>query len=446
MKKLLAGGIAATVLVVVGLVFYACNKDKEFNTRDAKLMGSTGIWDCNVENPIGTIIVPEGQIPPCTRYFVKRNWNEAKQRYSSFSHTTEIHQCEAMDIFANIEFVAELVPVVLNAPPGVVIDYRNINNFNLRVDGRVVTTTFLYEKPFTYKITTPDGNVITKTGKIRITRENVLNVWEEINSQMEWGGMVIPTEFTNPYEQYGIWHNECLEYIFSHMTAANAGMTTDELWQTYGVQYFRNVWGADYVPTPLPILHAAYERVNNIVVNRRHLSLLQELVNAGRINPDFNIQSLIAPLTGTGTIRRNNYNILLDYFTFLTNYNVTNAETYQFAHNKLCAIEQEILANRYILVNGGLIAEGDDIYDEYEGVLLCMAVARNSERYWRFYHIIGLEPILATSWGQAYKIANADGIGTFNGLMSGNSAFGATEQGASASNEASGKYGGPNGN
>jgi len=188
-KSVLKKGTVATLCTfMIGAgVFYACNKDSELNTtRDGKLMGNPGIWECTVTNPIGTIILPDGQEPPCTRYSVNRVWNEAKQRYTGFSHTTEIHKCEATDIFTTVEFVAELKPALLtgNNPE---IDYMNVNNFILRVDNRAVTPTFSYEKPFEYNITTADGDVITMTGIFLVTYENVINVWREISAQIAWG-------------------------------------------------------------------------------------------------------------------------------------------------------------------------------------------------------------------------------------------------------------------
>jgi len=184
-KRLILGFLA--LMVIAGATFYACNKDKEFNpTQEGKLMGSTGIWECTVNNPIGTITVPDGQTPPCTKYFVNRFWNAAEQRYMGFSHTTEIHKCgtgTAAEVLTSVEFVAQINPDIPKAD----LDYSNVNHFILRVDDQDVVPGFAYVKNFTYTVIGADGEVIVKTGTIHITYESVLNVWNEINAQMEWG-------------------------------------------------------------------------------------------------------------------------------------------------------------------------------------------------------------------------------------------------------------------
>jgi hypothetical protein len=192
-----------------------------------------------------------------------------------------------------------------------------------------------------------------------------------------------PTGLENPMEQYGIWHNECIKYMASQGAVS---LTMDELWQTYGVGYFQEIVPPsemsveNYVPVPMNALHAIYEYSDNIFTTQNYLSLLENLVNAGRVNPGLNIQDLIGNTTGSG--RRNNYNILLDYFTFLTNHYVTSETTYWTAYNKLCEIEQEILTNYYDLLVTGFISSNSNICEEYEGVLFEMAIVRNSTLLW----------------------------------------------------------------
>jgi hypothetical protein len=189
-----------------------------------------------------------------------------------------------------------------------------------------------------------------------------------------WEGTTV---LENPMDQYGIWHNECIK----HMALQGAvDLTMEELWETHGIEYFMEVFETDYTPLSLDELHALYEDANNIVVNKHYLNLLETLVDAGRINPYIDIQNLIE--NEEGFIRRNNYNILLDYFTFLTDYTVTSETTYWIAYNKLCEIEQEMLTNYYDLLNSGLMSLEDDVCVEYEEVLLGMAIARNSAHLW----------------------------------------------------------------
>ena len=231
--------------------------------------------------------------------------------------------------------------------------------------------------------------------------------------------------YENPFEQYGIWHNECLEYMFSHIEEGEE-INCDYLWTTYGVQFFQNVLGDDYVPTPLDELHAAYERVRDIVRNKKYPNRLPQLVAAGIINQQLNLQNLIPVPEGVlpkdRPVRRNNYQILNDYFNFLRTFNVTNAATYQTAHDRLCTLEQEILANYYALINARVIIPDIDnpIANEYKKVLSFMSVSRNSEVFWRYYHVILMAPpVLAVSFEHAFKIAKADGDAEVEALVNG---------------------------
>ena len=177
------------------------------------------------------------------------------------------------------------------------------------------------------------------------------------------------TELVNPFEQYGIWHNKCIIHMFSQDVA---NLTFSELWEDYGVEYYKEVLGADYTSVSQAELDAIYRYSRSIVENQQYLDLLEELVDAGRINPDY-----ISPY-----IERNNYEILLDYFTFLTECNVVSEDTYWAAYNKLCEIEQEIIANFYALIDEEIIAPEDDVYAEYAETLFSMAIARNSVLLW----------------------------------------------------------------
>ena len=174
----------------------------------------------------------------------------------------------------------------------------------------------------------------------------------------------------NPFDQYGKWHNECLDYMFSQPNAAN--LTIDELWTMYGVEYFKRVLGDNYKPIPLSVLHANYKKTYDIVVNKQYLQLLDALVADGRINPNYT-----SPYIG-----RNNYVILQDYFTFLTNFMVTTEEDYKVSHEKLCDIEQEILSNYYSLLESGELNDYPPVKEEYEEVLRCMAIACYSSVFW----------------------------------------------------------------
>lgn len=204
----------------------------------------------------------------------------------------------------------------------------------------------------------------------------------------------------NPFKQYGIWHNACLDYMFAHLYDGTDPLSADALWLNYGVPYFQSVLGANYVEVSLDALHAGYAKSYNDVVNKQYLTVLQEMVDAGGINPDY---------TSTH-IGRNNYQILEDYFTFLTNFTVTTEDGYWIAHNKLCAIEQEILANYYSLLNAGVISDDTVVKMEYEGMLGYTATAISSSTYWGRPDNCGAY----LDWYYQKKSAELDAMGYWN--------------------------------
>jgi len=224
------------------------------------------------------------------------------------------------------------------------------------------------------------------------------------------------TTYANPYNYVGILHNECLDYMLKHWEK-DTTLTKDELWTRYGVPYFQSVWGVSNTPIiPLADLHADFIVTCNIVTNKLYLGLLNELVSTGLINPALDIQSLIYP-TGT-TIptgvpaRRNNYNILLDYFTFLTTYTVVTEDNYWFAYNRLREAEQEVLANYYALSENRQFDANDELQAEYKVVLSYMSISGSSAIYWakagasyaawEYYELRRIAEVDATAYGQGF--------------------------------------------
>lgn len=178
--------LAAVGVAAIGVgIFSACQKDEKSETKtgtnsEVKSSKIRKSVTYTATEPIGVIVVPIGEIP-CMRMSVDKLWNDGRQRYTAFSHTTEVFKCNTDEILTSIEFVAEILPHILDQQ-NVAIDYMNIDNFILRVDGQPVAPDFLYDKPFTII----GENGIPVTVVVHITYESVVNVWNEINPQMDW--------------------------------------------------------------------------------------------------------------------------------------------------------------------------------------------------------------------------------------------------------------------
>lgn len=180
-------------------------------------------------------------------------------------------------------------------------------------------------------------------------------------------------QLVNPFEQAGIWHNECIKHIVSQENTVD--LTNNELWQAHGAPFFQNILGTDYIPVTTNELSIIYEKAKQDVDEKRFLTILEELVEENQIFPNYEL------FNG----QRNNYEILLEYFTFLTNYNVESKGAYWTVYNKTCIMEQEVLSNYYDLLEDEIISpndETDNIYAEYAGILFSMAIVRNSILLW----------------------------------------------------------------
>ena len=218
-KKRLIFGACATVFVAVAsiLLFYGCKKEDVQTglVKQQEKQEMRSMLSCSTVNPIGIITVSEGGEIPCTRVLVNKVWNEELHRNTAFSHKTEIYKCDAVDVLTSVELVAEIKPQVLNLP-NIGIDYTNINNFIIRVDGQVVTPDFSYEKPFEYA----DHTV---TGTVLVTYANVVSVWGEVSSQIDWSTVIIvhgvnivklaeSQPFNGFYETVIAYHNNWCDY------------------------------------------------------------------------------------------------------------------------------------------------------------------------------------------------------------------------------------------
>ena len=216
------------------------------------------------------------------------------------------------------------------------------------------------------------------------------------------------TVYENPFEQYGIWHNECLEEMFSHLYGENGDtLSIDELWITYGVPYFQKVLGANYVEIPLISLHAVSEKIIGLVEAKNMSSLIEEFVAKGKLNPNFTSPYLVA---GTG----NNYNLLLALFQFLDTVTVQTETVYLSVLDMIKECEQKIVTNYYSFLNNGVFVSEPEMLEEYEGAMLCMAVFGGSGNYWIEYYGVGVH---VNSYEDLRRISNADGVAAIEALL-----------------------------
>lgn len=174
----------------------------------------------------------------------------------------------------------------------------------------------------------------------------------------------------NPFEQYGIWHNDCLEYIFSQEDIAM--LTANEAWVKYGTEYFEEVLGADYVDISLVESNQIYNQTIQIISSKDYLSILENMVENEKINPDFESPS----------ITENNYSLLYTWFSYLETIIISNQSDFVSYYQKICNLEQEILANYYSLLENEELENDIDLQEEYKGALVCMAVAKKTTDYW----------------------------------------------------------------
>jgi len=233
---------------------------------------------------------------------------------------------------------------------------------------------------------------------------------KELNTTQDgkqMGNIVVPGALVNPFEQYGIWHNECLNYMLSQ-EGANT-LTTDEMWINYGIPFFQNVLGADYVEVPLSEINAISVKVRGLIDVRNTVSLIEDLATNGDIDANFT----------SPYISRNNYTILHDFFSYMDNVTVNTIEEYRNVQTVLKTVEQEIISNYYGLLNNGGFNNNLDLKNEYYGAMLCMAIGNSSGTYWGAYYINHVSAALyaqiadyAASMGESYKNKSGDIVAT----------------------------------
>jgi hypothetical protein len=231
----------------------------------------------------------------------------------------------------------------------------------------------------------------------------------------------------NPFEYVGEWHNGCLEYMFSNFNAST--MTEDELWLNYGVPYFQNILGEDYVDIPLSELNSIYMEIEEAINARNSVHFLEKSAATGKINPTF---------TSPYLVTENNYQLLYELYTLMDNIQVHTETEYLQVQNFIEECEQKILVNYYSLLENNVISifpeagQDDVLYNEYKNAMICMAIARNSGRYW-FYSggdLVGLD-----SWEVALRCQQADFQVMF-GTMDISSMFTAIQASSKASSSA----------
>ena len=178
----------------------------------------------------------------------------------------------------------------------------------------------------------------------------------------------------NPMKQWGVWHNECLEYMLSQQGAGE--LSADELWTRYGIPFFQEVLGDNYVDIPLEDINAVSAKVIGLIKARNTVSLIEELADKGKLNATFS----------SPYISRNNYTILHEFFSYMDNVRVNTEAEYWNIQTVVKNYEQEILTNYYSLLKNGELAN-DSLKDEYDDAMLCMAIAGSSGSYWYSYYI-----------------------------------------------------------
>lgn len=173
----------------------------------------------------------------------------------------------------------------------------------------------------------------------------------------------------NPMEQYGIWHNQCLEYMF---TLPNANeLTKDELWVEYGDPFLQERLN-DTTPISLASYNATFAKVSSAIKKKNAASLIGELVKSGKLDKDFT----------SPYITENNYTLLHELFSYYDKTNIDTKEKNLLLLDVIKECEQKMLANYYALLEEGVISGNPEIEEEYNSGMLCMAIGRNSWVYW----------------------------------------------------------------
>ena len=176
-----------------------------------------------------------------------------------------------------------------------------------------------------------------------------------------------PTALVNPMEQYGKWHNECMNYIYSQPNVLE--LTFREVWEMYGDPFFDEHVSVD-TRVPIDELIAAYNKIKVLLNNNNTVSLIDDLAEKGKLNKTFS----------SPYITENNYTILHNFFSYMDAVLASSSD--HLSLDVIVEYEQQMLSNYYSLVEHGVIVTGNELCAEYNGALMVMAIARNSVICW----------------------------------------------------------------
>ena len=174
----------------------------------------------------------------------------------------------------------------------------------------------------------------------------------------------------NPMDQYGIWHNQCLDKII--LSPDIAELTADEAWMKYGEPFFISVLGNDYTPIPIGNYNAEFERVKTLINTHNLVSIVDDMAEEGLLNKGFT----------SPNITENNYTIMYKLFSYMDAILATPEDDYISLQEKIVECEQQMLRNFYMLQYKGEMVQGDVLYLEYEYSLIRISIAKNSGKYW----------------------------------------------------------------
>ena len=225
----------------------------------------------------------------------------------------------------------------------------------------------------------------------------------------------------NPMEHVGILHNGCIDYMYSQHNATD--LTADELWTVYGVGYFSDRLGADYVAVPLSTINAISEKVRCLVNDRRIVTIIDELAENEKLDSEFSSPYII----------ENNYTILYNFFRYMDNVVVHSEEDYLRVQQAVVDCEQKILANYYSLLEHGIFENNHRLLAEYEETMACMAIANKSGKIW--YRING-EWMALEDWELTLQCQKTDLSAWSDYYNYGNSSSAASQASTKASSDA----------
>ena len=187
--KILIIAVLATI-IAGGAILNSCKKDESLTTKTENVSAvkeQKFLYGYFGESIVlsNTSIGGMSTVTPCISKTTKQEFYNYDKGGRITGCRIEIRHYNCYGVFLwGTEYFITYSNSILSGTLGDLddVDVLDVNNFDFYVNDDFVTADFFYQKPFEYK--EEDGKI--QYGKIEITREDVVGLWQVVSPLIDW--------------------------------------------------------------------------------------------------------------------------------------------------------------------------------------------------------------------------------------------------------------------